>query len=231
MKKLKIISWILLTLFVGAYVYAASQQTSSTTAATIISKARYYLDETAASFWADAELLSWVNDGTLDIVARTKCLEGTESVTLTPGTIEYAITSNYIDVGTVVLETADGRKGLLRKNPQSIGHVEDIGEPLYWYDWGGKLGVYPTLETGTTGTAIIYYVSRPATVTAAQVVYVPAIYDRALTLYVAAQALLKPGLYAKSGRLMSEYLAEIDRYRSDFVEKPQETEASIKPQK
>ena len=59
-------------------------------------------------------------------------------------------------------------------------------------------------------------------------VLVPAIYDRALTLYVAAQALLKERQYSKSARLMAEYYAELDRYRKDFIERPQESESNIK---
>ena len=332
-------------------VFAGSQQTSSTLASTIITRARYYLNEATASFWADAELLDWVNQGTMDIVGRTRCLESSESISLAANTVEYSVTGPYLDISTVIYTDQNGvKKGLVRKNPQSIGHSRD-NVPTWWYEWDGKLGVFPALPIvtdaglaigstttnvstvaiayiikdkiytkaavaagtspgtdvipqskygavafdintagtitaysaygnsagfttaalaaaalppvvdgmvrlgyvtatksdgtftfGTTAlnaanvtaaytdsapTVTVYFVDKPTAVATASAVLVPAVYDRALTLYVAAQALLKPGLYAKSGRLMSEYLSEIDRYRLDFVEQNKEPESNV----
>lgn len=343
-----------LLLFVTS-VFAGSQQTSSTAASTIIIRARYHLNEASASFWSDTELLAWVNQGIVDIGARTLCLESSESVALIANTYEYTVAGTYIDLTTVVYNDASGRKkGLLRKNPQSIGNIRDVGEPVFWYEWAGKVGVYPMpplitsagLAIGSTITAVsttafayvingtvytktavatgtapgndiipqskfgavaldvgidgtidsieayqnaagytsaalaatglppvadehirlgyvtatksdgaftfgttalnvanstvaytssaptltVYFVSRPTEIASTDSVLTPAIYDRALTLYVAAQAQLKEGQYGKSARLMSEYLAEIDRFRKDFVTRLQEPESGIKPQ-
>jgi len=342
----------LIILFISL-VFAGSQQTSSTPASTIITNARYYLNDasSATAFWGDTELLAWVNHGTMDIVGRTRCLESSESVTLVPNTVEYSITGPYIDISTVVYNDMNSvKKGLVRKNPQSIGHSTD-SVPTWWYEWNGKVGIFPALPlvtsaglaigstvtavstiafsyiiSGTTyskaavpagtapgndvvpsgkygavafdigsdgtidateaylnstgyttavlavaglpqiakghirlgyvtatksdgaftfgitslvaanttvvysdsaPTATVYFLDKPTAVLAASPVLVPAVYDRALTLYVAAQALLKPGLYGKSGRLMAEYLAEIERYRLDFVERPKEPEGNV----
>lgn len=342
----------LIILFISL-VFAGSQQTSSTPASTIITNARYYLNDasSATAFWGDTELLAWVNHGTMDIVGRTRCLESSESVTLVPNTVEYSITGPYIDISTVVYNDMNSvKKGLVRKNPQSIGHSTD-SVPTWWYEWNGKVGIFPALPLvtsaglaigstvtavstiafsyiisgttyskaavpagtapgndvvpsgkygavafdigsdgtidateaylnstgyttavlavaglpqiakghirlgyvtatksdgaftfGTTSlvaanttvvysdsapTATVYFLDKPTAVLAASPVLVPAVYDRALTLYVAAQALLKPGLYGKSGRLMAEYLAEIERYRLDFVERPKESEGNV----
>jgi len=347
----KYLSIILALILVASIVFAGSQQTSSTLASTIITNARYYLNEATASFWADAELLVWVNQGTMDIVGRTRCLESSEAVTLLANIVEYTVTGPYIDISTVIYTDVNGvKKGLVRKNPQSIAHSTDI-DPTWWYEWDGKIGIFPTLSlvtnaglaigstvtavstiafsyiigkdtytkaavaagtapgddiiptgkygavafdigsdgtidaveayanavgyttaalavtglpqtakghlrlgyvtatksdgaftfgttalnvanstvayTNSTPTATVYFLDRPTAVAAASPVLVPAVYDRALTLYVAAQALLKPGLYGKSGRLMSEYLAEIERYRLDFVERPKEPEGNV----
>ena len=486
---LKRVLIIVFVLLFTVSVFAGSQQTSSTLASAIITTARYYLNEATASFWADAELLVWLNLGTRDIVARTKCLESSKSITLVPNTVEYSVVSitdaglaigttkprvssvaftyiingvtrykaaivagtipgddvipedlygvvafdigvngtidaieasdnatgyssvalavidlpvvaaghirigyvsamkdngaftfattdldadnttvtyvgsdigSYIDLETVIYNNVNGvEKGLIRKNPQSIGHMPKIGEPAYWYEWDGKVGIYPAPSTitdpglaiGTTKprvsnvaftysvidvttgiatwyskaavaagtvagddtipedlygvvafdigadgtidaieasnnvtgyntvalaaadlpevedghirmgyvsaigtedpfifgtddldaanttvtyvdatipTLTVYFVSTPDTVISSAAVKVPVIYDRALILYVAAQALLKQGSYAKSGRLMAEYYAELDRYRQDYVDRPQEPESNIK---
>ena len=231
----KLISFLLVLVF-ATLVYAGSQQTGSTLASTIITNARYHLNDTTTSavanyFWTDAELLVWVNQGTLDIASRTRCLESTEDLTLAADTVEYAITSDYIDVSAVIYKDTSGvKKGLTRKNPQTIGNDPidpDIGEPIYWYEWAGKIGAFPALTTGT-GTITVYYVSRPSSVTAGVAVYVPEVYERALTLYVASQAFIRSGRFDKSGALMAEYLAELDRFRTDFIERPQEPEDNIK---
>jgi len=135
-----------------------------------------------------------------------------------------------VDAVTMIYTNSSGKKkGLTRKNPQSVGYGSDPGEPNYWYEWGNKVGIFPMLSTAAGETVTLYYVSAPPSVAVSDAVVVPKVYDRALTLYVAAQALLKEGSYAKSGRLMAEYYAELDRFRTDFVERPQEPEANIKP--
>ncbi|KKL81908.1 hypothetical protein LCGC14_1990070, partial [marine sediment metagenome] len=53
------------------------------------------------------------------------------------------------------------------------------------------------------------------------------IYDRALTLYVVSQAFYKDRQYAKAGRLMAEYLTELDRYRQDFNEPSREPDSNV----
>ena len=349
MKKLILIT--LACLLIVSTAFGGSQQTSSTAASTIIVNARYYLNESSASFWSDTELLVWVNQGTMDIVGRTRCLENSEAVSLLANTVEYSITGPYIDITTVLYNDYNGvKKGLVRKNPQSIGHSRDL-EPSWWYEWNGKVGIFPALplitdaalaigstatavstaafsyilnnkiyskaavaagtapgndivptgkygavafDIGTDGTldateaylnatgyttaalayaglppisdghirvgyvtatksdgaftfgttsliaanstvaytdtaptATVYFVDKPTAVALTGSVQVPAVYDRALTLYVAAQALLKEEQYGKSGRLISEYLAEIERYRTDFVDKPKESEDNV----
>lgn len=348
MKKI-LIAILLLILTVS--VYAASRQTSSTLASAIITRARYHLNEATADFWSDAELLVWVNEGSKDIAGRTRCLEESESVTILANTVEYSITDPYTAVTTVVYNDPNGvKKGLIRKNPQSVGHSKDT-TPSFWYEWDGSVGIFPApkivtdanLGIGTTATnvateafsyfinekvytkaavaagtapgddviptaeygavafdigsdgtidaveayanaagyttaalaisglpqvakghvrlgtvtatksdgaftfgttdldaanvtddyvdstpaATVYYISGPAGIASNATVLLPAVYDRALVLYVAAQALLKKGSYAKSGRLMAEYYAELDRYRSDFIDVPREPEGNV----
>lgn len=219
---------LLLVLLLAWQVFAGSQQTSSTLASTIITNARYYLNSTEQVPWADAELLVHLNNGTLDIVARTRCLEGAESVSMVADTREYSLSNTYLDISTVIYNGTSYSKGLIRKKPQAVGNLDDPDEPAYWYEWNGKVGLFPTLSSVTTETATVYYVARPATVASNENVLVPAAYDKALTLYIAGQALLKTGQYAKSGRLMAEYYAELDRFRADFNERPKDPEALAK---
>lgn len=205
---------------------AASQQTSSTDASVIVTRARSYLNEPTVIMWSDAELLVWINDGTMDIVSRTHCLEAIEVESLVENQLSYPLTDAFICVKTVVYAQAAGNeKGLIRGNIQSLGHIDEVGEPIYWDQEQDNIIIYPKPDADHSGIGHdidVYTVSRPIAVISSDDVLVPACYDRALTLYVVAQAWYKDGKFAKAGRFMAEYLSELDRYRSDFVIVPKE---------
>ena len=47
---------------------------------------------------------------------------------------------------------------------------------------------------------------------------VPAIYDKALTLYIVAQALYRDRQTARAGQYEAKYMQELARFRSDMTE-------------
>lgn len=232
---MKRLIWFLLILFLfSVQVLAGSQQPSATDASVIATRARYMLNDpttwggTQKSVWSDAELLQWLNDGTNDIVARTQCLEDIETETLVANTYSYALTTSFIAIKAVIYKSATGNEWTLeRGNFQgspgkfSFGHSETMtGAPAYFVQWENNIIVYPIPDATAAGDTIdVYMVIRPTAATGAtDDVKVPAYYDRALTLYIVAQGLYKDGKYGKASRIMTEYLAELDRYRSDYVE-------------
>lgn len=211
----------------------ASNQVSGVLASAIIVRARYYLNEATASFWTDAELLTYLNDGTLDVVSRTNCLEAVETEQLVENQITYALSDPYIAIRTVIYDKGTGNeKGLLRGSLQQIGHKDKAsGEPVYWTQDQDNVIVYPKPNAANSGTGKnidVYTVKRPAAVAAGAAVLVPACYDRALILYIVAQAWYKDGQFGKSSRFMAEYLAELDRFRLDFVTVQKETVEVVK---
>lgn len=209
----------LLTFIIISTVFAGSQQTSGSLASAIIVDARYYLNESSESFWSDAELLVYLNQGTVDIVARTHCLEAIETETLVENQMGYTLGDNFIVVKQVIYDDA---KALRKGNIESFGDISGTsGEPAYWTQWGTKVLVYPIPDATAAGNSIdVYTVSLPAAVVSGAAVKVPAYYDRALTLYIVVQALKKDRRYGESNAVLTEYLAEIDRYRADFSYQP-----------
>lgn len=215
---------LLIVFLVASLVFAGSQQTSSTTAATIILNARAYLnDEKSSPFQSDANLLQWLNDGLVDLVSRSHCLETTEDISLVADQTEYSIVGSYIVVKAVhYVNSSSATKSLIRGAPESVGLVGNVGEPAFWYDWAGKIGAYPALTSVTTEKITVYLVTRPTAITSTDAVTVPAIYDKALTMYVVAQAWAKDRQAGKYDQAMSLYQAELDRYRQDFLSVPKE---------
>lgn len=96
---------VLVTAFLFGVAFAGNQTTSSTTGTALIAQARYYLNEATAAFWTEAELLRWLNDGMVDIVSRTHCLESIESKTLALQATTYPLTSTFLAVKNVVYKS------------------------------------------------------------------------------------------------------------------------------
>lgn len=214
-------------LLISTVAFAASQQTSSTTAASIINRAEIFLDDTNNDVWTAAELLQWLNDGQRDIVLRTHCLEATEEVSLVANTIEYAISSTYSKVRAAIYVDASSPpmyKALRRGSPYNIGNLpEDWNEaaedvPVFWYDWGGMIGIYPFLASVTTETVKLYLVTRPTDITSTDNITIPAIYDTALVYYIVAQARLRDLSPGTHNYLMSTYITELERIKQDLTD-------------
>ncbi len=206
--------------FVGPAV--GSQSTSSTAASTIITNARFYINEASANFWSDAELLVYLNDGMVDIATRARCLEDTETISLVADQVEYAPTSTFLAITAVQYSGTTYTKGLLPGSPKEVGlsvGEDSVGEPTYWYEWNDRVGAYPPLSSVTTEAIVLYAISLPSTLTADQNVTTPAIFDRVLTLYIAAQALYKDKKFGQAGRYMAEDMEEIERFRADFYDR------------
>ena len=143
----------------------SSQQTSGVLASKIITRARYYLNEATEGFHLDAELLSYLNDGVLDIVTQTHCLEAVETEELIENILSYALANPFILIRTVVYNQGSGnQKGLIKGNLQSIGRKIQAKEPMHWISSENNVIVYPKPDAAHSGTGHdidVYTVKRP----------------------------------------------------------------------
>lgn len=225
MKTLRLL--FIIMLLCCSVVFAGPQSTSTTTAEDIVAQARVYLDEPTEIMWTNQELLRILNDGMVDIAIKAKCYQTTETISLTANTIEYTPTSDYIGVVAVHLNQATG--GTVKLTPgtvSSVGAIPTSGtavRPAYWYEFAGKIGIYPAYTTVTTQTIKVFLARRPADVGYYTDVRTPAVFDRALVYYIVAQALMIDDRFTAANNYMTMYLGEIDRYRKDFVGVDNET--------
>lgn len=208
--------------------HAGPQTTSSSTGTQIIERARYLLREPSTDLkrWTQAELTQYLNDGIADLASKTKCVQTTESITLVGGTIEYTPTGNYIGVVSVLINPASGSKWWLKKkNFDSLGTTEtdDLDAPGFWYEFDGKIGIYPPYTTVTTQTATAYLATLPTVIAIGGTVPTPAVFDVALVYFIASQALLADRRYQEAANYMSMYENQVARYRKDFVNADNET--------
>ena len=131
-------------------------------------------------------------------------------------TDETGTDNYYIDDVSIYSQ----RRALTKSSPEIVGQTAHETEPRYWYDWSGKIGVYPELGTVSAEKITLYLITRPTAIAATANVTTPAIYDTALVYYIIAQAMLEDLKPTKYLQMMSLYDNELRRLRGDLVEYP-----------
>jgi hypothetical protein len=212
---------------------AGPQGTSSTTGTAMIARARTLLNEPAANArrWSEAQMLEFLNAGMIDLALKAKCYQTSEAVTLVANTVEYTpTTTTYIEVADVKINPASGSAfGLKRGNIRSVGAEPGTHTtPKFWYEYNGKVGIYPAYSAVTTETATVYLVNRPAAIAAGSNVLTPAALDQALVYYITAQALLRDRRPQEASNYLTMYQQEVDLYRKDVAGADNETTTPIR---
>jgi hypothetical protein len=206
-------------ILISTLCFAGTQQTSSTLASAIITQVRANINESAAEFWTDDEIIQWINDGIKDIVRKTHCYQTTESINLIANQIEYTVTTSaYLIVKAVHYIDSDSKSHALElSSPNLVGREEDVEEPEYYYDWAGKVGVFPALPAIDGETITLYLVTLPTDITSSDNIPTPHPYDTAIVYYVTARAFAKDRQFAKAGAYERKYEAELDRLKAELV--------------
>jgi hypothetical protein len=224
-----VLSVVLLFLVCCPPCFAGSQATSGVTAATIIDRAREFLNESSAYLWTDTRLLDHVNAGIVEIAAVGRCLESTERVTVLTGITQYSISSTYLTIENAVYSGATTAysdsvyRPLKRISIGQMGGIEEEGHvgPLAYSVWGDKLYLDPPPSSGSSGyTVMLYMLTRPTALSSVSAVPTPAQYDEALVMFVVSRALRKWPQYQDMAKdFESRYLQQLQLYRQEFADK------------
>jgi len=212
MKRFSAILFIFIFLF-ASNVLADPQYTSGVTAQTLIDRIQYDINAVTDTFYTDADMLNWVNQGIVDIASRSKCLQGSYEKNLITDTYEYDLSgaTNYMEINDVVYVDANARwVGLREATSMNLTQgMED--QPTFWYEdfLGSQILIFPTVS-GVTGApkVIIFYVARPTEITLTDEIPLPAKYNQALIYYVIAKALERDKI--TSSNMYNKYLESIN---------------------
>lgn len=223
MKKYILITFIIIFATVNIVFAGGTQQTSGVTLNALLTNVRYYLNEPTASFWDDAELLTYLKNGIADVVARTGCIEYSGITGIDSGVtrLDYRNVDHY-GIKSIIL-VGEKTKGLFRGNLQEIGHVTDTGEPNFWVEKAGYLYFYPvpssavSIEiTGVSNPQAFHYDGDEEIPT-------PAYFDHLLIYYVVGQAYYQDRKFNEANVYMMQYYDGLNQFRRDYVESRQET--------
>ena len=186
----------------------------------LLADLRSRLDETTATFWTDAELTRWLNEGAREVARRTECLQSTHQQNVTANTGDYTAPTNVIRIYRVEywrstndvtpLEYRD-----LASVPWSFDRAQSSPRPLYYTLWG----IPPTLtislfpkpsETVTNGLRCWFYRMPTAMTTGANNVDLPDGWHEL------------PVLYAEYVAMRKDRLPQWQEAKAAFDEKVQE---------
>ena len=178
----------------------------SYTLTNILVSVRAILAETTASFWTDAILTAYINEGQRVIAERG----GVYRTTKTVNTTNLVRTVSF--TGYKCLAVEYNSKALIKITPLQAGHtkLEDTGlvYPQYWFEYGAVIGIDPipadiyalTLYVADIPTDLSSGTDTPS---------IPYAFCELLTYYAVSRALEQDKKYGAAMQLMSMFNNEL----------------------
>lgn len=245
MKRILILCFLIL-FALGSFAHAGNTTTSGVTVQTIIDRVRGDMAERTADFWADSDIIRWVNEAVKEIVYQTRCLEtGVSTVVLTALGRSYSLSSlTWLDIEKVEYDsgvTWVASSGTTKFDPLYIydldraafinlrfGKEKETGKPKIFAIWNNSLYLWPMPDSTIAGTTCyVYYVPLPTGVTSgASSIETPSYFDSAILDYVRAQAWYKAEYVTRAKYFEARFFQRIKAYlvnilRRNLFEMPQ----------
>ena len=188
------------------------------TIAEIITDVRSLVNETTASFWTDAEITRWANEGQEIIATETKCLSKYYSLELESTDIvndrEVRLSSDFValDEGGVLYNDNPLEPASLKELDEHLGNWRNsTGTPTHFYFRGDTIGFFPKPSVGNT---VKYYGIERATELSGATVplssdYRTIAFRRYMRDYAVAQCWYKKNEMNKYNMKMNEFLKGI----------------------
>ena len=182
---------------------------------------RFALNEATASFWTDAEITTYIQEGCRVFSSKSLLVEeiGTISpmILTTPyyDSVDETFLANVIDIYSVIYNISTHYKGLIRIEPQQIGNMvkmAETGPPKYYSLFNRFLYIYPLASATEVagGTLEILYSTITSVIAALNDEH-----QHLPIIYATAKALQKDQKFGQASVLMQQFYQEISFERSD----------------
>lgn len=170
---------------------------------------RIFGDESGAQI-NDADIDRWANDGQLDIVRRTECLQALLELNTTAADGSYDLPDDVIKVRRV---TYDGVL-LSRMELEELDGIHrsrdantPVGTPSAYYIWARQLFLHPAPADGGTNNLDFYYVKTPpALVSGTDIPAIPLQMHEDIVRYCLARAKELDEEFKQADQVWSDYL-------------------------
>jgi len=189
----------------------------------ILDEVQVLMEDPGAVIFTDTLVTNWVKQATIDISTKSLCYEQSDddAIALADGTLEYAVPSGCLKIYSANINTsgppASAHKGLIRIHPKQIAHLTNVaeGEPVYWYEFGGQIGLYPIWQTGGVRDKVGLHYSLVTD----NVELLPDIYQPLAIMYAAHKAKLMDGKPAQAVQYYQQYLNSLMFHRQDLYDR------------
>lgn len=144
------------------------------TAADILSRVRTNIKDqqtqSTRQTFSDSTLLSYLSDGVREANDFAWLLQTNYSFTLTGGTTEYSLPSDFVATQRVLFKNVKlDATSLNQLDANSAGWKTVSGTPINYYIYyttSPVIGFFPAPTTSSTGTVNVFYVEQPNELTA-----------------------------------------------------------------
>lgn len=127
-------------------------------------KVRRLMGDESGTILTDDFLLDWINEGELDIVKKTECLEASTSWAASTSSQTYALPSNFmyakrvsldgVALKAVTMEDADFITGAIDEDTYTFPAAAGT-----YYIWNSNL--YISAQSSNTGNVVLHYIKYP----------------------------------------------------------------------
>jgi hypothetical protein len=224
--RLKCLITLVVTAWLSAPVYAL-------TASEVIDRARVYLRDTSSDSsrqrYSDTQLLAWLNDGQREANSFAWILKSSYSFTLSNGTTEYALPSDFVATWRVEYSRRKlDQTSINELDAMSIGWKSASGTPQKYYVYFASttlLGIYPAPSSSSTGTVTVFYIQQTSDLTSTSQTPFNAWsqlshYHPSLAYYIAYRGLWSIGETSLAERYYAEWSSWVEAMRTGMLKMP-----------
>lgn len=196
------------------------------TQATILTEVRNVLNESTASFWSDAQIQEWINQGCVDISAKAHCVEALTTIAIVQGTTVYtlataagsytaAVSLNGTDLAVMrILAAYLNNIALVRAGIRVWGHQLGTGQvpPIVVSHWARRIYVAPPPSANGTLNLLV-------SVRTDDTRDIPESYQHLLIPFALYKAYQRDRKWTQAAQMYAEYANNLAVQRRDLNER------------
>jgi hypothetical protein len=189
--------------------------------ANAITEVRDLLNEATASYWTDAQITKWIQEGTRIFSSKTLMVEADDSITLVANQLLYT-SSDHAWIGDCIEpyaayydDASNVYKGLIKVHPRQLGNLalKTSGPPKYYCMHNRSVYVWPLTTAAIVtagGIVMVLYAKETDDITE-----VSDEYQHLAIVYALAKCKQQDLKFGEANALLTQFYNEVNFERAD----------------
>jgi len=179
-------------------------------------RVRDLLNESTATFFSDAEINRWLNDGERDIAIKSLCLEQIDQLSTT-GSTRTVSYSAYKVKHLEYVPTSGTPKGLVKIKPAHMGRLSGDNVPFYWFESKNNVAIEPVPDGTYTLNAYVGDYPGSEMSLGPDIPEIPPDFRPLIVLYAFMRGLEKEVKVMQANQINGMYLSELSHGSRDKI--------------